>query len=395
MAAGIPAPRADYAMVELNGRKLGVFVLLEGYNRLFLKRHFKNTKGNLYDGGFLKDIDSHLATNSGENPNDQSDLQALVDAAGEPDTTNRFSQLDKVLDMDRFISFIATEVMICHWDGYALNRNNFRVYHDMDKDRIMFMPHGMDQMFGVVMTDANMAIRPPMQGLVAKALMETAEGRRRFYERLNLLNQTVFNLDSLTNRIEQLVTRLRPVLAETGASAVENYDGAVSAFQERVIQRKQNLDEQLTDTLGKALAFDTTGAALLTGWSAMTNYGRPVFAQPLDRQGKALLQISAQPGGSIGSWRTKVLLEDGHYVFEARVQTEAVDADPADRRGGAGLRISGRPAFKKILGNSDWTRIAYEFEVPDGLHDVELVCELRAAQGQARFDAQSLKLVRK
>ena len=30
---------------------------------------------------------------------------------------------------DRFLSFLATEVMLCHWDGYALNRNNFRVYH--------------------------------------------------------------------------------------------------------------------------------------------------------------------------------------------------------------------------------------------------------------------------
>src|SRR6266478_710605 len=58
LAAGLPSPRASHATVELNGRKLGLFVLVEGWNRQFLKRHFSNPNGNLYDGGFGGDITS-------------------------------------------------------------------------------------------------------------------------------------------------------------------------------------------------------------------------------------------------------------------------------------------------------------------------------------------------
>ena len=36
-AAGMPVPRTDYATVELNGRRLGLFVLVEGWNKQFLR----------------------------------------------------------------------------------------------------------------------------------------------------------------------------------------------------------------------------------------------------------------------------------------------------------------------------------------------------------------------
>src|SRR5258706_3302737 len=39
LAAGIPSPQAGHATVDLNGRMLGLFVLLEGWNKQFLKQH--------------------------------------------------------------------------------------------------------------------------------------------------------------------------------------------------------------------------------------------------------------------------------------------------------------------------------------------------------------------
>ncbi|HYV28497.1 MAG TPA: CotH kinase family protein, partial [Candidatus Eisenbacteria bacterium] len=106
VAAGVPAPRADHAVVVLNGRDLGLYVMVEGINKQFLAHYFKNTKGNLNDGGFLKDITEELEKISGENPKDQSDLRILIAAASEPDPAKRLSDLEKVLELDRFISFI-------------------------------------------------------------------------------------------------------------------------------------------------------------------------------------------------------------------------------------------------------------------------------------------------
>ncbi len=54
LAAGVPAARASHARVELNGRDLGLYVVKEGFDKKFLKRHFKDVNGNLYDGGFLR-----------------------------------------------------------------------------------------------------------------------------------------------------------------------------------------------------------------------------------------------------------------------------------------------------------------------------------------------------
>jgi spore coat protein CotH len=394
-AAGVPAPRADYASVELNGRKLGLFVLLEGYNRQFLKRHFQNTKGTLYDGGFLKDIDSPLAANAGQNQHgNEADLKNLVAAANDPDTKTRFGKMEKLLDMDRFVTFMAMEVMVCHWDGYCMNKNNFRVYHDLDSNRIIFMPHGMDQMFGVMMVQATMSVRPQLQGLVAKAVMDTPQGRRRYYERLADLNRTLFNLEHMTNEIYQTTARIRPVLAAFSPSAVSSHEAAVTDLCDRIAQRKQSLDEQFAGGGGQLLEFDSAGMAHLGGWTTQTDAGKPVLAQESDPSGRPMLHIRAT-GSSIGSWRTKVLLEEGHYSFEGRMQIRDVVIDPGDLRAGAGLRVKNLPSLKKSKGDVSWKEVVFEFDVPDGLREVELVCELRAQKGDAWFELDSLRLLRK
>src|SRR4030095_10780611 len=89
-AADVPVPRATHALVKLNGRDLGLYVLTEAFNKQFLAHHFKNPNGNLYDGGFLKDVTDELEKSSGKNPEDRSDLKRLVEAAREANTTARF-----------------------------------------------------------------------------------------------------------------------------------------------------------------------------------------------------------------------------------------------------------------------------------------------------------------
>ena len=83
--AGIPAPRVTHARVQLNGRDLGLYVLVEGFDKTFLRRHFADPHGNLYDGGEATDIFDPLKKTSGNGPNDRSDLKALADALKAPD----------------------------------------------------------------------------------------------------------------------------------------------------------------------------------------------------------------------------------------------------------------------------------------------------------------------
>jgi len=68
-----------------------------------------------------------------------------------------------------------------------------------------------------------------------------------------------------------------------------------------------------------------------------------------------------------------------------------------DQKGeGVGLRSSGttRPRTNKLIGDSPWKKLDFEFEISPSLESVELVCELRATQGETWFDTDSLVLVR-
>ena len=136
--AGVPAPRVSNARVELNGRDLGVYVLIEGFDKTFLHQYYKKANGHLYDGGFCQDINNTLQLTGGEPNQPQPELKALAAAAQERDLTRRWEKLQELLDMDRFLSFCALEIMTWDWDGYLLKPNNYKLYWDPQANKITF-----------------------------------------------------------------------------------------------------------------------------------------------------------------------------------------------------------------------------------------------------------------
>src|SRR5205085_136422 len=161
-------------------------------------------------------ITEKLKKDMGDGPNDWSDLKALADAANEPDPVKRWQALDKVLDLNRFVSFMVMEVMTCHWDGYCLGRNNFRIYANRDSNKILFFPHGTDQMF----QNPTSPIQPPaMQGKLAQAVIRTPQGRRLYRERFGTLFTNVFKIELLTSRVDTVTAQVGPFLATCGGCA--------------------------------------------------------------------------------------------------------------------------------------------------------------------------------
>jgi spore coat protein H len=391
-AAGVPAPHAGFAKLELNGRDLGLRVMVEGWGKHFLKRYFKNTKGNLYDGGFVEDITGNLDVNSGDNPKEHPGLLALIDAVGEQDPARRFSRLQETLDMDRFLSFIAMDVMQCDWDGYAMNRNNWRLFHDMGANRMVFFPHGLDQMFGVERTSPNCPILPRMQGKVARALLSIPEGKSLYLERMQQLYTNVWHADAILKRVDQLAVVIRPAIAESSSSTARYHDSEVDTLKERISQRDESLRRQLA-RLSAQPKVQTNGSLVLSGWTRRTQTGSPEFRQENSADGQDTLYLGAK-GSSIGSWRTRVTLEEGAYRFEGRIRTQEIRPPSGEPGAGAGLRISGGGVAAELSGTQDWQGFAYSFRVPEGGGEIEMVCELRAARGQAWFDASSLRVVR-
>ncbi len=209
-AAGVPVTRVTHAFVTLNGRKLGVYVLTEGFGKHFLKRYFKKANGTLFDAGYLQDIDrpEGVRVDFGTGPDGLTALRRLLFAARESDPAQRFSKIEQVLDVDRFISMMAFEVILCHWDSYSMNRNNYRIYYDTGSSKLIFIPHGMDQVLGIDRRNLDLPVLPPMEGVVSRALVSTPEGRRRYLARLDDLFRRLFNPEELRRHLQEVDARI-------------------------------------------------------------------------------------------------------------------------------------------------------------------------------------------
>src|SRR5688572_23252083 len=294
---GVPAARVTHAWVHLNGRDLGLYVLVEGINKDFLRRHFKSDSGNLYEG-YTQDIDEDLDQDNGEDIT-QTDLRALAKAAREPNSNERWERLNKLMDVDRFISMMAGEMLTIHWDGYWINRNNYRIYHDLATDRMVMFPHGMDNMF----QQPNWSWRPTMLGLLTRAVLLTSEGQRRYRERIASMLTNEFRVEVMTNRVNEVATRIRPVIADRNAAGLKDFDQHVATLRERIVARLKSVSEQLA-ALEHPLKFDAKGVAKLEGWKSQVDMGSPQCTQ----SGGILRIKHSGSVGCLASWRTRAVL---------------------------------------------------------------------------------------
>jgi hypothetical protein len=207
-AAGVPAPRCGLARVQVNGRDLGTYVHVERIDRDFLRRHFAQADGNLYEGavsdfrpGWTGGFD--LKTN--ELVNDRSDLDMLASALAAPDA-ELLQRLEPIVDMDAFLTYWAVEAILVHWDGYANNTNNFFIYRDPGTGKFRFIPWGTD---GVLVE--NPAFTSPgaprsvmAHGMLARRLYLLPETRARYLARLQELLDQVWDERKLQELVNQL-----------------------------------------------------------------------------------------------------------------------------------------------------------------------------------------------
>jgi spore coat protein H len=404
--AGVPVPRAGHARVELNGRDLGLYVLTEGWNKQFLKGHFKDTSGNLYDCGFAHEISSSMHVNSGDNPEDRSDLDQLVAAAKQTTSSKKLERLAPVLDLDRFVKFIALDALLWNWDGYTIGHNNYRVFHDKESDKMVFMPHGLDQLFW--RPDA--PIMPGGKGIVARAYLGTAEGRQKYMDAVRKLMAEFFDSTTLTYRVREISASLRPALQELGSAARKRQEAGAEQLCRLIILRVASLQSQLLGS-SNLITLNVGQSVSLTNWS-----GDNTTEQ---------LHLTATDANSPVSIATTVWLEAGYYRVEGRVKAKRIVAQSGDAASGAGFRVISKrkpsegttwdwfpfresrdlekradmlpPGAQndRVIGDSDWKQIKYDFDLRQPMADLQVLCELRAKKGEAWFDPASIRLVRR
>ncbi len=159
-AVGSPAPRVGYVHVTVNGVDYGLYSNVEAYNEAFLRRHYDDPSGNLYDGDysmptwgsytmidFWPGLDHLFQQDAGEDVA-LADVYAVTAAVTASYGTDQFEEtVDPLIDWDQFRHYWAADAWIGQYDGYVYNRNNYRVYFDPADGKARFSPWDPDWAF--------------------------------------------------------------------------------------------------------------------------------------------------------------------------------------------------------------------------------------------------------
>lgn len=386
---GIPTTRATHALLRLNGREMGVYVLKEAFDTDFLRRHFPeeaSNPGNLYEGGFVGDIDRNLERDAGAGPEDRSDLRRLRAAAQTP-LRERRDALNAALDVDRFLTLTAVQMILDDRDGYVRNRNNYRVYFRSSDGRAVFLPHGMDQL----LRETEGPIRDAWNSIVAHAVFALPDRRIALRERMRTLLGGPFSEQVLTNTAALLQRRLDPALDELAGSS-HDWDElrqAGAGLSRRLQQRLRFVRRELEDWPDPMPAWSRGTRRPLSGWALMIQSGAAAAAtNTLAAGGTGALYFQVKRPETRASFRTTVVLPAGSYRLQARCRTENLEAFEDQFGRGATLRTTGStaPVESRMEGTAGWRSLVFEFDQPeDG--SVECMVEVRANRGEAWFDS--------
>lgn len=383
--AGVPASRCTHAHVTLNGKPLGIYVLKEGFNKEFLSYFFKDTKGHLYDGGFVAEINPGMELDRGPKDN-QAPLAELIAACQEPDLAARARRLEAILDIDAYLRHLALETVFCHWDGYSFNRNNYRIYHDPSTGRFHFILHGMDQVFG----DARWYVFRRPSGLVGDAVWSLPGIQERYRQRFMELNAKVLRANDWAKEAERLAKSLQVRVKTASPADAEQFPGRGQHAGNLIRARLEQVNAQLEDAARLSRPGGNMG---LAHYAWVPSNGDKGNVNQAEAGGRPSLRLAANVDNG-GDHRLTLMLAPGRYRLSGMAQTKDVKVSPS-KGAGLRLRVSGEADSAKVAalaGTTNWRSLTHEFAATGP--ETTLVVELRAESGEAFVELKSLTLTR-
>jgi spore coat protein CotH len=232
-AAGLVAPRCNWAKITVNGESLGVYVHVDSLKRPFIRRNFPDDSGTLWEGtlsDFRPEWMPSFQQKTNEDTDDASRLWAVLEALEASDEA-LYDALNAHIDMEQFFTFWAMEVLTGHWDGYAGNTNNFYLYQRPDDDdRFTFIPWGTDGTFQGLGGPKEGQAPPPVSvmttGALALRLYQNPATRVYYLGRLSALMDSVWDPQALSAQIQARAEWLMPHLSGAAQPAmVESMNG--------------------------------------------------------------------------------------------------------------------------------------------------------------------------
>lgn len=240
--SGVPAPRCNFATVKVNGESLGVYSNVESVKPAMLERVFGDGTGLLAEGTIADALPSTKQRfEYKRKPSDNTGIDKLSVLLASPKLD--VAELEKILNIDSFMKFWATESMIGFWDGYTHNQNNFFVYENPEDSRLCFMPWGTDSAFTTYVP----RIIDPIKNLsvhtnsaVANRLYHDPQMRERYLKTLKTLLATQWDEEALLDEVD----RVENMLADQVLSQ-RRLNGGADRIRGFIKKRRDAIEEKL------------------------------------------------------------------------------------------------------------------------------------------------------
>ena len=383
--AGIPCPRVSHARVLLDGRDLGLQVLVEGCTAEWIRRSFGGTEGSVFepvngatDSVRLREVAGWPGTSGPALPAE------FLDAHGGPQKT-RWTRAATVLDRESLADFVALELLTGHPDGYGLARNNYRIWVPRDGRGLRWIPHGLDRLF----TAPEIPWPPSFAGPMAQAMAASDGALDRLADRLRPESRLLEDAAALQAEVEGGRDALRPHLDSREWREVR--EGAEELLGQ-IRRRHEVLRGQLSSM--RVQAVDPIHGLHLEGWVADADNDAVTLARNVSADGSTHLRLTAR-GAVVAGWTWNGTLPPGNYRLEARGRMEGFR--PVGFGGEGGLFLQSDSAGSRIWdrpGPDGDSLPTLRFRVGKEPRRVRIRIGFRAGGGMAEFDEGSLKVRR-
>lgn len=154
----LPAPKANFVRVVINGENWGVYVNAQAFNKDFVRDYFGTTKGARwkapgsprgqaslkYLGDDPEKYKNIYELKGKEDPKAWADLIKLCKVLNETPPEKLEAELGAILDIDGALRFLALENALVNNDGYWVRTSDYSLYEDV-KGVFHVLPHDSNE----------------------------------------------------------------------------------------------------------------------------------------------------------------------------------------------------------------------------------------------------------
>jgi hypothetical protein len=156
----IPAAKANFARVVINGENWGIYVNAEHFNKDLVREWFPKSKGARWkvpgsprgQGGLNylgEDIEAYKSIYEIKTKDDRSSWQQLIRLCrvlSETEPNKLETELNRIFDVDGALKFLALENALINSDGYWIRSSDYNLCQD-EQSRFHIIPHDANETF--------------------------------------------------------------------------------------------------------------------------------------------------------------------------------------------------------------------------------------------------------